>query len=343
MRHLIVLAAFALPATPGCGANRPATGPTPEGTAAPSATSPPSDGTPQGTAKNPDVQRGLDALGQGQYPTARSLCEIAAKKNPSDAEAQFCLGAAAEKMDEKPKAEAYYRAALGLQPDLEPAAVNLMALLIDAKRFDDAVKIGKDAVAKRPDSGMLHCNLGVAFSSLNDAASAQLEFEQGILKSPDDAMCRFTYGHQLLGWKDADKAGAQLREALTRVKEVAENRALIATLGHDLLVARQPRDCVAAFDKAINLKDGAPERTERALCKLALKDPAAAEEDLKAAIQLDEKYGLPHYWLANRLAESGRSKDAIAQYEAYLALEPKGPLAQKAQERVKVLKKGPGK
>src|SRR5260221_6529006 len=125
MRLLLSLSAIlALAAgAASCGTHPPPppTGPSGEASAQPTPTTSASSASPENGAKNPDVRRGLDALAQGQYPTARSLCEIAAKKDPSDGEAQFCLGAAAEKMDDKAKAETYYKAALKLQPDLEPA------------------------------------------------------------------------------------------------------------------------------------------------------------------------------------------------------------------------------
>jgi Tfp pilus assembly protein PilF len=297
-------------------------------------------GAPSDTAPpQPEVQRGINALNDGQLPTARSLFEIAVQKNPQDAEATYYLGLANEKMGDKAAAENFYKAALKLKPDLENAAVNLSAMYADAKRFDEAIKVCKAALDKRPDSAPLHFNLGVALAETKDETGATVEFEAAIKGGPDEAMYRYTYGHWLGAWGKPDKAAPVLRAALMRVKETQDNVGLFAGIGHDLLVLRQTADCIAAFDKAIGLKDAAPLRTERALCKMAAKDEQGSEDDLRAAIAADPGYALAHYWLGVRLAKVKKPKEAIGEFQTYLKIEPNGAWAQKAQDHVATLKK----
>ncbi len=338
MRRLTSFGLVALLAVACGGAKPPASpGPTAVPTAGADTTSAaPADAT---TAQQPEVTRGIAALNDGQLPTARSLFEIAVQKDSKDAEATYYLGLANEKMGEQAAAENFYKAALKLKPDLENAAVNLSAMYDDAKRYDDAVKLCKASLDKRPDSAALHFNLGVALAETKDETDASVEFEAAIKAGPDEAMYRYTYGHWLGMWQKPDKAGTQLRAALVRVKETQDNVGLFAGIGHDLLVLRQTTDCIAAFDKAINLKDAAPLRTERALCKMAAKDEQGSEDDLRAAVTADPGYALAHYWLGVRLAKVKKPKEAINEFQTYLKIEPNGVWAQKAQDHVATLKK----
>jgi cytochrome c-type biogenesis protein CcmH/NrfG len=86
------------------------------------------------------------------------------------------------------------------------------------------------------------------------------------------------------------------------------------------------------------MKDSPELRTYRALCKLGAKDDAGALADLRAAVGLDANFGPAHYYLAGRLAQSGDLAAAIAEYEAYLKVEPSGPMAKTARERIKKAK-----
>jgi Tfp pilus assembly protein PilF len=338
MRHVTLLGAVAVLSL-SCGGSQPpapaapATAPT---AGADSASTAPGDAT---TSQQPEVTRGIAALKDGQLPTARSLFEIAVQKDPKDADATYYLGVATEKMGDKAAAENFYKAALKLKPDLDSAAVNLSAMYVDAKRFDEAIKLCKASLDKRPDSAALHFNLGVALAETKDETDASVEFEAAIKSGPDEAMYRFTYGHWLGTWGKPDKAGVQLRAALVRVKETQDSAPLFAAIGHDLLILRQPTDCIAAFDKAIAIKDAAQLRTERALCKMAAKDEQGAEDDLRAAVAADPGYALAHYWLGVRLAAAKKPKDAIGEFQNYLKIEPNGVWAQKAQDHVATLKK----
>jgi Tfp pilus assembly protein PilF len=340
-RWLLVAGALAVPIGVACsGPSKPPQGPGASSSGSPDApgTGPASSDT-AAAPSSPEVQRGINALNDGQLPTARSLFEIAVQKNPNDADATYYLGLANYQMGDKAAAENFYKAALKLRPDLENAAVNLAALYIDAKRYDDAVKVSKDALDKRPDSAAIHFNLAVALSEKKDQAGASSEYEEAVRRGPDEAMYHYTYGHWLGAWGKPDLALVQLRAALLHVKETQDNVGLLAGIGHDFLLLRQTSDCIGAFDKAITLKDAAPLRTERALCKLAAKDEPGAEADFRAAIAADAAFALPHYWLGVRLEKVKKNKEALAEFQTYAKLDPSGPMAQKAQEHITALKK----
>src|SRR5580658_8178789 len=65
-----------------------------------------------------ELAAGIKAFDAANYPEARSSFEAAAKKNPNNYEALYDLGMTCEKLADKPAAEAAYKAALVVKPDL---------------------------------------------------------------------------------------------------------------------------------------------------------------------------------------------------------------------------------
>jgi Tfp pilus assembly protein PilF len=110
---------------------------------------------------------------------------------------------------------------------------------------------------------------------------------------------------------------------------------MVASIGHEYRMAGEFDGCLKTFDHAIAIKDGGEVRTERALCKLGMKDEKGTLDDLQAAVAKEPTYAPAHYYLAGRLAKNKKFKDAAAEYGRYLALEPNGSLAKPASERQK--------
>jgi Tfp pilus assembly protein PilF len=294
-------------------------------------------GTSSGKAPSADMSRGINALQNADYPTAKSAFEAAVAANARDADAHHYLAVTLEKTNDKTGAEREYKAALAIKPDLAEAAANLGALYVDAQKWDEAIAVLKPEAQKRADSSAVQFNLALAYAGKNDQANAKTAFESALKSAPTDAMILYTYGHMLGAWGQNEAAVAKLKAATLAAGNQGE---LLGSIGHELLVNRAPADCVAAFDKAIASKDGAQFRTERALCKLATKDDAGATSDLEAAVTADPKYGLAHYWLATRRMGQKRWADAAKELEAYLKIEPNGPKAKTAQEALAVAKNG---
>lgn len=279
-----------------------------------------------------EVAKGMKALDAGDNAGAKAAFEAALKKNPKDADALFYSGVAAERLGDKAGAEKRYKAALEARPDLDSAAVNLGALYIDGGRFDEALLVTRQGLQKAQKNGALHLNLAVALASKNDVGAAGPAFEEAMKLSPGDPMAQVTYAQWLTVWKRADEAATRLRAARPMAKDVG----VLAAIGHEMRLAGAFADCVPTFDKAIEMKDAAELRTERALCKIGAKDDTGALDDLTTAVKKEAGYAPAHFYLANRLASGGKFADAVKEYEAYLKLAPKGDLAKQAQERAKL-------
>ncbi len=280
---------------------------------------------------SPELAAGIKAFDAGNYADARKAFESATRKNPGDYDASYNLGMACEKLGDKSAAEAAYKSALATKPELEPAATELSALYLDEGRVDEALMVGRAALAKHPASGALHENLAVALASHNEQDSAIHEFEEALKAKPSEAMFQLTFAHWLNTWH-ARGAAPHLDAARELAKD---NYGMIASVGHEYRMAGEFESCVKTFDSAIQMKDGGEVRTERALCKLGMKDEKGAIDDLQGGVAAEPSYAPAHYYLGGRLALTKHFKDAAVEYAKYLDLAPSGSLAKLAIERMK--------
>lgn len=273
-------------------------------------------------------------------PSLEATAPVEPVKHPQDpkgGDALFYRGVDQEKAGDKAGAEKSYREALSKNPTLDEAMMNLSALLIDAKKFDEAAKLLKEAIRRRKDDAPLHTNLAVALASNGDQAGSTAEFNEAARIAPNDAGIRITHAAWLASWKDRAGAVAKLAEAKGLVKD---DVGMLAEIGFEQKALGAFPECVSTLDKAIGLKDSAELRTYRGLCKLGMKDAEGATGDFKAAIAADANSAPPHFYLAGRFAEAGKAKEATGEYETYLKLAPAGPLAAQAKERIALLAKG---
>ena len=318
----------------GCGAATPPseTATTPaEGPRAPPAetTSLPPGPEP---APSAELMAGIKAFDSGSYADARTSFEAATKKAPTNFEAFFDLGQVCEKLGDKTAAEAAYKSALALKPELDAAAAALAATYIDAGRLDEAVDVAKTGLAKRPGSVALHENLGVALAARGDQDGARAELETSAKLAPGDPLVQLTLAHWLNAWH-VREAKPHLDMALQAAKD---DYGMLASIGLEYRMAGEFDACIKTFDHAVQIKDGGEVRTGRALCKLGSKDERGCLEDLQAAVATEPSYAPAHYYLAGRLAGGHHYGEAAAEYGKYLELAPNGSLAKQAAERKKL-------
>lgn len=328
----------------GCGGAEPPAatgGVAPAASGAPSAASAapePESSAPEPPA-SPEMQAGIKAFDAGNFAEAKKAFEAAVKKNPKDYQSYYNLGMSCEKLGDKTAAELAYKSALSIKPELDAAAADLSALYVDEGRIDDALATAKAGLAKHPGSAALHENLGVALAARGDQDNATKEFTQAIQIAPSDPMFHLTFAHWLNAWKIRG-AVPHLDAALTMAKS---DYAMIASIGHEYRMAGEFASCVKTFDRAVAIKDGGEVRTERALCKLGLKDDKGTFDDLQAAVSTEPTYAPGHYYLGGRLAMQKRFKEAAAEYAKYLELAPNGSLAGPASEKLKASQEAMGK
>jgi tetratricopeptide (TPR) repeat protein len=290
---------------------------------------------PAAPTNSDDVKKGIAAMKAGNWNAARDAFEAALKKNPKQADAHYYLGLVMDKTGDRAAAEKSYKTALELQPDLQEAAENLTAIYVETQRYDDAIAVAKKSLARNAKNSDMQLNLAVALSGKGDADGAAKAFDDAVRLAPNDARFYLAYAQHLNGVRKNDEAITKLKQAQ---RVAGDDPALLGTIGFELRTARAVPECIAAFDKAISLKDNADFRTNRALCKYAAKDKPGAVADLQAAMQKEPTFAPAHYWLGSWMHEDGKFAEAIAEYDAYLKAAPKGPMAKAAEAKSKLAK-----
>ena len=294
----------------------------------------PGTGTPAAAGASDDMSRGTAAVKAGDWTTARTQFETAVSKNPKNADAWYYLGLVMDKTGDKGAAEKDYKQALTVQPDHD-AAKNLVAIYVESQRYDDAIALAKQSLAKNSKDTDMQLNYAVALSGKGDVDGASRAFEDALKLAPNDARFYVAYADHLAAAKKTDDAVAKLKQAL---RVANDDPVMLGTIGFSFRTARDIPDCISTFDKAIGLKDNADFRTNRALCKLANKDKSGAQADFQAAVDKEPSFGPAHYWLGSILHDDGKFADAAAQYDAYLKVDPKGPMSKKAAEKLALAK-----
>jgi tetratricopeptide (TPR) repeat protein len=124
---------------------------------------------------------------------------------PPGAPAWFERGLVLEATDPA-AAEAAYRQALALAPDLVAAYLNLGAMLSDAGRFEDLTALSEEAVKHCPNSALVHFNCGVAFDHLECLPEAIASYERCLALDPTLADAHYNLAR--LREQMGDKRGA---------------------------------------------------------------------------------------------------------------------------------------
>jgi Tfp pilus assembly protein PilF len=289
-------------------------------------------------SSSPRVREAEALLQKGDAVGARNKFEGALAETPRDTRAWLGLGLAYEALGDGKQAERAYRSAIEVDAQFAEGHNNLGLLLRD--RGDDAGAIAafQRAVEADPKLASAHANLALAFEDAGRGDEAARAYRKASELAPKDAMLRANHGLFLLGRDDTEGARSELRAALASAQG---DRAALVAVGNGLRRAGKPDEAVRALRSAIAAGDGKATPallSELALAQNAAGDDAGAKGSLNEALALDGRYATAHYLLGSIEASAGNGKAAKSHYEKCIQLEPRGPLAAKAKEKLAALK-----
>jgi tetratricopeptide (TPR) repeat protein len=261
----------------------------------------------------------------GQEKEAMALFRTALQAKPNYADAHTNLGNALLATGQIQAAIEEHQNAIAIKPDLAEAHYNLAnALRLVPARLSEAV--GQYQEALRLDPGMVdaHLNLGSTLSQIpGRSAEAIEEVTEALRLRPD-----YPEGHYNLGMVLASEDG-QLANAVSEFETALRLRPdyieAHANLGIALLDMPNRKDeAIAHLETAVRLGPQIPEAhymLGAGLSEIPARVPQAIAE-FRTALRLRPKYAEAHYGLANALAHSGSVREAIAECEAALAIQP---------------------
>jgi tetratricopeptide (TPR) repeat protein len=290
-------------------------------------------------------EEGKAALARGDFETARTRFQAAAKADPHNLQIQFNLGLAAIRLgqprqaiaplrkaaaDPSLAAEAHYLlgAAYFESGEFPEVAANLAGLENSAHAehvlflLEESYRLTHRAAEARqafhllnsrfPDSPWVHYLLANAYENQAENEKAIAEYKVALVHAPKLPNANFAIGYLYFQDKDFEQAKTWLRQELAvqschtlAYYYLAE----IARTGGDANDAgRQYRRALACDDR------NAKAHTGLGILLTGLHRNEEAMRELRHAIQLDPGDATPHYRLAVLYRELGRKAEADAEY-----------------------------
>jgi arylsulfatase A-like enzyme/Flp pilus assembly protein TadD len=199
----------------------------------------------------------------------------------------------------------------GADPKDKVEVVNLLhraEMLKEELRFQEAVPLLEQTIAKEPNLPIAFLQLGTALTSLKNYEKAVPVLRKAVELRPDLTVPRYQLGSALFETGDFAGAAEQFETAVARSPNWAEARFSLATA-----YARADRlpDAIREYEKVIELRPnhyGAHLLLGRALALTG--NPEAALPKLTKAAALQPESPEPHSFLADAYARLGRDKDA---------------------------------
>lgn len=199
----------------------------------------------------------------------------------------------------------------GADPKDKIEIVNLLhraELLEEDLRFDEAVPLLEQAIAKEADLPIAYLKLGTAFSILKNYEKAVPVLRKAVELRPDLTVPRYQLGSALFETGGFSEAAGEFEAALTRFPEWAEARFSLATTYARL--GRMPA-AIQEYQKVIELRPNhysAHLLLGRALAITG--DPEAALPNLTKAAAIQPESPEPHLFLADAYTRLGQEADA---------------------------------
>lgn len=121
---------------------------------------------------------------------ARPLLEKVARAQPDDSEILLYLAEIYRNTGHNDQAIPLYERAMALDPNQVTASVGLGAIMLERRRFADAVRLWQDALAKNAGLELVRLNLARAQAALGDTAAAKATLKKALELNPAFAPAR---------------------------------------------------------------------------------------------------------------------------------------------------------
>jgi tetratricopeptide (TPR) repeat protein len=179
---------------------------------------------------------------------------------------------------------AAFEQAISLRPLIAATHYNRGVVLGRLGRDADALAAYQQAISLRPDDPDTHHNMGVVLGRLGRDADALAAYEQAIRLRPDDPDTQSNRGESLLVLGRRDEAMTALRAAIRLARDdTVEAQVLLAALILPTDPAEAQELCRSALPCVDNGLSEFRQGELRALARLMLGEPDAAEAQLRAA------------------------------------------------------------
>ncbi|MFZ1864610.1 MAG: tetratricopeptide repeat protein [Polyangiales bacterium] len=272
------------------------------------------------------LDEGARAAAKGDTATAEASFQQTLKRDPNAYEALYDLGVLADRQGNERVAMDYYRRALGVLPDYEPAARGISTILLRRGKVQEALAVVEplaDASRANLEMQALYAELLVEARRLEEAwlaARRALKCDERFVP----ALIALVKASQAQGRDEL--ADSILDQALQVDPDVAE----LHFLNGERAKAEpgQQREALAAYERAVQLRpDYAEARMALGIQLLASGNYATALSHFQAAAQLVPTLPAVHVDLGDAYRATRQWTEAEREYRRALELQPKLPEA----------------
>jgi Flp pilus assembly protein TadD len=285
-----------------------------------------------------EVLRGERLLINGRVTEAQQVFEQAVADAPEDARAWLDLGLTYEAAAKMGPAREAYRRATEIDPAFAEAFNNLGVLQREAGELEEATATLERAVQLDPDLTAARFNLGLAYEDGGRLDDAEREYLATIEQLPGDPVPRINLAMMYLDAGRTEDAAAQLRAS---VPSVRGDVLLSIAVGQGLRRAKVPAEAVPVLRDALEVAGDPPPTellAELALAHYAVGDLEAAEQVMAQAVRQNEIDPALQYAYGSILAKQGKVGQARTHLRRAESLDPGGPYAARARQRLDALK-----
>jgi tetratricopeptide (TPR) repeat protein len=219
-----------------------------------------------------------------KYSEAAAIFESYTAQRPDNAWGHYMLGLSAWKSGDPGKAETAFDTALNIDPDHLKSLVNSSRVLIEQKRFDDALNRLMRAGDLEPNSNEVYRLMGRAFHATGKTDDAVEAYRRAIELDDKDAWSMNNLGLLFLETQRADEAVTLLTKAVELKKDVP---AFHNNLGMALEHTGRFGAASLAYGEALVADPG----YDKAKLNLARVDAVKKDPTEDATISDDEKAG----------------------------------------------------
>jgi serine/threonine-protein kinase len=275
---------------------------------------------------NPWRQRLREAAGRRDRATLRQLAtaKVALRQPPANL---ALLARALADGDRWTEAARLLRRAQAETPADFWINFQLGSALHEVKSSDQAedVRFLQAALALRPHSTVVYCNLGVALRMHGKLAEAEAACRKAIALKPDFAMAHFCLGDALRDQRKLAEAEAAYRKVMHLTPD--DFRAY-ANVGHALRDHGKPAAAEALYRKVVELTPSSPQaHTDLGVALHRQGKLTEADAAFRTAIDLKPDYGRAYTNLGGNLAAQGKLADAEPVLREAIRLSPDDAVA----------------
>ena len=161
------------------------------------------------------INEGSKLIKQGKIPEALEILEAAVNFETDWEDAYYYFARALQESGDKNKAVSMYKKAVELWPEYSEALNNLGNLLVNLKRYDEAIPYFQKAIESYPEKYPLgYTNMGKAYALKGEIDKAVAQFTKALQLEPSNYNARINLGTALMQQNRVQEAAAEFQYIL---------------------------------------------------------------------------------------------------------------------------------